>query len=324
MIKLKLAWKLFAAFLLLASCQGASAQSYPSRPIRLVIPYNPGGVVDYVGRALATQLGTELGQTIVSENKPGAGGIVGTDSVARERPDGYTLLIMDPAIVINPTLQITISYDLFKQLDTLSIVSSSPLVLVTAPELNVKTFQEFVAYGKANPGKLNFASAGLGTTPHLAGEMFKQRTGIDATHVPYRGIASSYADLMTNKIQFAFSSIAGAIPFTNDNRVTALATTGGTRAPVYPDKPTVQEAGLADFNVDLWLAVFAPVGMPADVRNKVLAAIAKVVGTEDFKTALGRVGAVPRGSSPEEGAAFVKSEYEKWKKIVVDGNIRER
>ena len=324
MIARRLTRTLLATLLLVALGDGASAQTYPSRPIRIVIPYNPGGVVDYVGRALATQLGTELGQTFVSENKPGAGGILGTDVVARERPDGYTLLIMDPAIVINPTLQPIIPYDLFKQLDTLSIISSSPLVLVVTPELNVKTFAEFVAYGKANPGKLNFASAGLGTTPHLAGELFKQRTGIDATHVPYRGIASSYADLMTNKIQFSISSIAGAISFIADNRVIALATTGATRAAVYPDKPTVEEAGLADFNVDLWLAVFAPVGIPADVRNKLLAAIAKVVGTEDFKTALGRVGAVPRGSSPEEGAAFVKSEFEKWKKIVVDSNIRDK
>jgi tripartite-type tricarboxylate transporter receptor subunit TctC len=231
---------------------------------------------------------------------------------------------MDPAIVINPNLQTSISYDLFKQLDTLSVISSSPLVLVTAPELNVKTFQEFVAYGKANPGKLNFASAGVGTTPHLAGELFKQRTGVDATHVPYRGIASSYADLMTNKVQFAFSSISGALSFTADNRVIALATTGDTRAAVYPDKPTVQEAGLADFSVDLWLAVFVPVGMPAAVREKLLSAIAKSISTTEFKTALGRVGAVPRGSSPEEGAAFVKSEYEKWKRIIVDGNIREK
>lgn len=324
MIERRLVRGLLSAFMLVALCEAAAAQSYPSRPIRLVIPYNPGGVVDYVGRALATQLGTELGQTIVSENKPGAGGIVGTDAVARDRPDGYTLLIMDPAIVINPTLQTTISYDLFKQLDTLSIISSSPLVLVTAPDLNVKTFQEFVAYGRAHPDKMNFASAGLGTTPHLAGEMFKQRTGVDATHVPYRGIASSYADLMTNKIQFAFSSIAGALPFTNDNRVVALATTGSTRAPLYPDKPTVQEAGIADFNVDLWLAVFAPVGMPADVREKLLAAIAKTIGTSEFKTALVRVGALPRGASPEDSTTFVKSEFEKWKKIVVDGNIREK
>lgn len=198
MINRRLIVTLLAGLWAITSCDGAFAQSYPSRPIRLVIPYNPGGVVDYVGRVVATQIGADLGQTVVAENKPGAGGIVGTNQVAIERPDGYTLLIMDPAIIINPSLQDTIAYDVFKQLDALSVISSSPLVLVTAPELHVKTFQEFIAYGKANPGKLNFASAGVGTTPHLAGELFKQRTGVDATHVPYRGIASSYADLMTN------------------------------------------------------------------------------------------------------------------------------
>jgi len=324
MIERRLAVALLAVVLTMASSASAFAQSYPSRPIRLVIPYNPGGVVDYVGRVVATQLGAEFGQTFVSENKPGAGGIIGTDQVARDKPDGYTLLIMDPAIIINPSLQDTIAYDVFKQLDTLSVISSSPLVLVTAPELNVKTFQDFIAYGKANPGKLNFASAGVGTTPHLAGEMFKQRTGVDAVHVPYRGIASSYADLMTNKIQFAFSSIAGALPFTKDNRVTSLATTGSARSPVYPDVPTVQQAGLANFEVDLWLAVFAPTGMPADVREKLVAALKKIVATDEFKTALSRVGAVPRGTTPEEGAALVKSEFDKWKKIIVDGGIREK
>jgi tripartite-type tricarboxylate transporter receptor subunit TctC len=305
-------------------CATAFAQAYPNRPIRLVIPYSPGGVVDTVGRVLGMHLAAELGQTVVAENKPGAGGILGTDTVARERPDGYTLLIMDPAIVINPTLQTNISYDLFRQLDTLSVISSSPEVLVVAPALSVRTFEELIAYGKANPGKLNFASAGVGTTPHLAGEMFKQRTGIDATHIPYRGIASSYGDLMTNKVQFAFSSIAGALSFTTDNRVIALATTGTERSQVYPDKPTVQEAGLADFSVDLWLAVFAPVGLPADVREKLVAAIAKTVTNGELKTAFERVGVSPRQTSPQDSAIFVKAEYEKWKKIIIDGKIKEQ
>src|SRR5262249_50095773 len=162
--------------------------------------YSPGGIVDYIGRVLTHELAESLGHPVVAENRPGAGGIVGTDAVARAAPDGYTLLLMDPAIVINPTLQASIPYDLFKQLETVSIGSSSPEVLVVSLDLPVKDFSEFVAYGKANPGKLNFASAGTGTTPHLAGEMFKLRTGIDATHVPYRGIAASFADLITGKV----------------------------------------------------------------------------------------------------------------------------
>src|SRR5215216_5988604 len=161
-----------------------SAQGFPNKPIRLVLPYSPGGIIDYVGRTLAQHLAEPLGQPVVAENRPGGGGIAGTDAVARSAADGYTLVLMDPAIVINPTLQPSVPYDLFKQLQTVSIVSSSPEVLVVSPHLPVKSFAELVSYGKANPGKLNFASAGIGTTPHLAGEMFKQRTGIEATHIP--------------------------------------------------------------------------------------------------------------------------------------------
>lgn len=313
---------LAAAALLCAVSGTAFAQSYPNKPLRLVIPYNPGGIVDYVGRVLATHLGKELGQPVVAENKPGAGGIVGTDVVAREKPDGYTLLVMDPAIVINPTLQASVPYDLFKQLEAVSVISSSPEVLVVSPQLNIKTFDQFVAYGKAHPGKLNFASAGIGTTPHLAGEMFKQRTGIDATHVPYKGIGASYTDMMANKVQFAFSSIAGALPFTSDNRVVPLATTGETRSNVYPDKPTVQEAGLKDFSVDLWLTIFTPAGLPADVRTKLNADLRKALASPEIKAAFNKVGAEPRGTTPAEAAAFVKADYEKWKKIIIDGKIK--
>jgi tripartite-type tricarboxylate transporter receptor subunit TctC len=300
----------------------ALAQTYPNKPVKLVLPYAPGGIVDYVGRTLAQHLSDALGQPVVADNRPGAGGIVGTDVAARSPADGYTLLLMDPAIVINPTLQASIPYDLFKQISTVSIVSSSPEVLVVTPHLNVKTFQEFVAYGKANPGKLNFASAGIGTTPHLAGEMFKQRTGIVATHVPYRGIGQSYPDMMANKVQFAFSSIAGALPFTTDNRVVPLATTGETRSEVYPNQPTVIEAGIKDFSVDLWLGVFAPAGLPADVTAKVNAAIKTALSKPELKTAFAKVGVTPRGTTPEEGAAFLRTDYEKWKKVIADGQIK--
>lgn len=300
----------------------AFAQAYPTKPIKLVLPYSPGGVVDFVGRTLAQHLGDVLGQPVVADNRPGAGGIVGTDVVARSQPDGYTLLLMDPAIVINPTLQESVPYDLFKQLDTVSVVSSSPLVLVVAPGLNVKTFGEFVAYGKANPGKLNFASAGIGTTPHLAGELYKQSTGVTATHIPYKGIGASYTDMMANKVQFAFSSIAGALPFTGDDRVIALATTGEKRNEVYADKPTVAEAGIKDFNVDLWLAVFTPVGLPADIKAKLNGAIKTALEKPDLKAAFAKVGAAPRGTTPEAGAAFVRADFEKWKKVITDAKIK--
>jgi tripartite-type tricarboxylate transporter receptor subunit TctC len=298
----------------------AFAQSYPNRPIRLVLPYNPGGIVDYVGRALGQHLGEALGQTVVPENRPGAGGILGTEVTARAQPDGYTLLLMDNAIVINPSLQQHVPYDL-KQLDAISWVSSSPLVLVVTPALNVKTLDAFVAHAKANPGKLNFATAGVGTAPHLAAELFKQHTGIEATHVPYKGIGASYVDLMSNKIQFSFSSIAGALGFTSDNRVLALATTGEKRNEIYPDTPTMIEAKL-DFSVDLWLAIFAPAGMPEDVKAKLVKAVQTVAAKPEFKAQLAHIGATPRGTAPQETAAFVTAEYAKWKQVIIDGKIR--
>lgn len=322
-MRFKLCASAVAAAIGIAFMSTASfAQTYPTKPVKLVLPYSPGGIVDYIGRTLAQHLGDALGQSVVAENRPGAGGIVGTDTVARSPADGYTLLLMDPAIIINPTLQESVPYDFFKQLETVSVVSSSPEVLVVTPQLGVKTFQEFVAYGKANPGKLNFASAGVGTTPHLAGEMFMQATGISATHVPYKSIGASYTDMMANKVQFAFSSIAGALPFTTDNRVIPLATTGDKRSEVYPDKPTVQEAGIKDFSVDLWLSVFVPAGVPGPVKAKLNEAIKTALAKPELKAAFAKVGVTPRGTSPEEGAAFVKADYEKWKKVITDGKIK--
>lgn len=299
-----------------------TAQTYPTQPIRLVIPYSPGGIVDFVGRTVGQQLSDILGQPIVPENRPGAGGVVGTETVSRAKPDGYTLLVMDPAIVINPILLKSIGYDLFRQLEVISVISSSPLVLVVTPELKVKTFKDFVAYGKAHPGKLNYASAGVGTTPHLAGELFNQRTAIEATHVPYKGIASSYADLMSNKVQFAFSSITGALPFTGNNSVVALATTGEKRSAAYPEKPTVLEEGLNGFTVDLWVSIFVPADTPPDIKAKLNAAIKTLLEKSDVKAALTKFGIEPRGTGEEEGAAFVKAEYEKWKRVIVSANIK--
>src|SRR4029077_16842228 len=210
-----------------------------------------------------------------------------------------------------PTLQPSMPYDLFKQLATVSIVSSSPEVVVVAPQLPVKTLGALSAYGKANPGKLNFASAGVGTTPHLAGELYKQRTGIDATHVPYRSIGQSYPDMMANKVQFAFSSIAGALPFTTDNAVRAIATTGPKRSPVYPDQPTVDEAGLKGFEVDLWLGIFAPKGIPADALGKLNAELEKILKKPELLAALAKGGAEPNGTPPEAGETFLTAEYGK-------------
>src|SRR5277367_236896 len=230
--------------LLFAFATPSRAEDFPSRPIHLIIPYGPGGIVDFAGRQLAQKMSDNIGQPVIADNRPGAGGIVGIDFVAHSDPDGYDVVLMDPAIVINPTLQKSLPYDIFTDLVTVSRVSSSPEVLVVSPSLNIKTYADLVAYGKANPGKLNYASAGVGTAPHLAAVLWELGTGIQAEHVPYKGIGGSYPDLMSNKVQLAFSSIPGALPFTSDNRVIPLATTGATRSVIYPNLPTVAESGL--------------------------------------------------------------------------------
>ena len=312
---------LWTALAFAAAAAPARAQNFPSRPVHLILPYQPGGIVDFAGRVLAKQLTGILGQTVVAENKPGAGGIVGVNEVAHGTPDGYNVVLIDPSIVINQTLHKTMPYDVFKDLVAISIVCSSPHVLIVSPQLGVKTYAQLVAYGKANPGKLNFGSAGVGTTPHLAGVMWAQQTGIVATHVPYKGVGPSFIDLMSGKIQMEFSSIAGALPFTSKGSVIPLATSGQTRSPVYPNLPTVEEEGLAGFDVEVWLGLYGTAGTPPAVLATLNSAVAKALQDNEVKTAFAKFGIEPRGTSLHAGAAFTKSEYEKWRKVIVDGHI---
>jgi len=312
------------AALVLPLAVAAAAQDYPTKPIKLVLPYAPGGATDFIGRTLAQYMSTTIGQQVIAENRTGSGGIPGTDYVVRSAPDGYTIVMMDPALVINPTLLPSVPFDFAKDLQVVSRVNSSPLVLVVSPTLPVKTYAEFLAYAKANPGRLNFSSAGIGTTPHLAGELFKQRAGVDAVHVPYRGIGQSFTDMMAGKIGFAFSSIAGAVPFTKDNRLIPLAVTSLKRSDVYPDVPTMDESGMKGFEVDLWYVVLAPTAVPAPIVAKINEAMVKALAMPEMKAAFGKIGAEPVSSTPKDGAAFLHSEYEKWKKVMVDGNIKEQ
>jgi tripartite-type tricarboxylate transporter receptor subunit TctC len=307
--------------MLLTLVSAAFAQNFPDRPVHLVVPYGPGGITDFAGRTVGQALGKVLGQTVVVDNKPGAGGIVGVDYVAHAAPDGYEMAIMDPAVIINPTLQKSVPYDIFTDLVTLSRVSSSPEVLVVSPQLGVKTYADLVAYGKANPGKLNYASAGVGTAPHLAAVLWELGTGIQAEHVPYKGIGGSYPDLMSNKVQLAFSSIPGALPFTSDNRVLALATTMLKRSAVYPDLPTLAESGLPGYDVDVWLSLYVRAGTPPDVLNKLNAGVQKALQDPELVAAFAKFGLTPVPTSLADGAAFTKSEYEKWKKVIADGHI---
>jgi tripartite-type tricarboxylate transporter receptor subunit TctC len=309
------------AFLCVLAPSNLAAQSFPGKPIHIILPYVPGGIIDTAGRNLAVRLSESIGQSVVAENRPGAGGMVGADVTARSAADGYTIMLTDPALVSNPTLQKDVPYDL-NGLQAISIVGSSPAVIVASPNLPVKNFAELIAYAKANPDKLNYASAGIGTAPHLAAEMIKLQAGIEMTHVPYRGIGAAYPDVMSGKVQLAFSSIAGAVPFTVDNRVRPIATTRSVRSAVYPDVPTVAESGLPGFDVDLWIGIYGPAGLPPAVLAKLNGEINKVLQHPELKAAFAKIGIEPRGTSPEEGAAFTRSEFEKWKKVIVDGKIQ--
>lgn len=312
---------LSAALVFGAAIGAARAGNFPSRSIHLILLYQPGGIVDFAGRVLAKQLTSILGQTVVAENRPGAGGIVGVSEVAHAAPDGYSIVLIDPSIVINQTLHKSMPYDVFKDLATISIVCSSPHVLIVSPKLGVKTYAQLVAYGKANPGKLNFGSAGVGTTPHLAGVMWAARTGIKATHVPYKGVGPSFIDLMSGKIQMEFSSIAGALPFTSKGSVIPLATTGQARTPVYPDLPTLEEEGLAGFDVEVWLGLYGTAGTPPDVLATLNKAVAKALQNDELKAGFAKFGIEPRGTSLDAGAAFTKAEYEKWRKVITENHI---
>ncbi len=296
------------------------AAGYPSRPIHLILPYAPGGIIEFVGRTLAQKLGEVLHEPVVVEDRSGAGGILGVNYTAHAAPDGYTIVLVDPAIVTNPSLHKSLPYDIFKDLVPVSIVATAPEVLVAAPQLGIKTQAALVAYGKANPGKLDYASAGVGSTPHLAAEMWTARTGIEATHVPYSGIGPAFIDLMSGKVQMSFSSLPAAMPFIAKGSLVALATTGLKRAPMYPDLPTVSEL-LPGYEVDLWLGVYGSARMPPDVLASLNGGINKALQDGQLKVAFAKFGIAPRGTTVQEGIAFTKSEYENWRKVILDAHI---
>ena len=300
----------------------SAAAQWPARQIQLVVPYAPGGVVDFIGRTLGQRLAQQVGQPVVIDNRPGAGGMIGIEYTARSAPDGHTIVLMDPAVVINPVLQEKPLYDLFKDLATVAVIGHSPLVLTVNPQLPVTDVAQLVQYAKANPGKLNFASAGIGTTPHMAGELLKIRAGIDMTHVPYKGSGPAMADLAAGQVQVGFSSITGALPFIKDGRLRALATSGAKRSPALPDLPTFIEAGYPDLEVDLWLGLFAPISTPTAVMRRLNTEINAALSDATVVAAFAKVGVEPSAASGEEGARFVRAEHDKWAQVVTKARLR--
>ena len=316
-------WKVTLCTALFAVLGNATAQTWPARQVQLVVPYAPGGVVDFIGRTVGQRLSTQLGQPVVVDNRPGAGGIIGVDYAVRSTPDGYTIVVMDPAIVINPSMQEKVPYDLKRDLQTVAVIGSSPLVLVVNPSVPATTVAQLVDYAKANPGKLNFVSAGIGTTPHMAGELLKLRSGVNMVHVPYKGSGPAMADLVAGQVQIGFSSITAALPFIKDNRLRPLATTGSKRSPALPEVPTMIEAGYPNFEVDLWLGIFAPASVPTPVVTKLSGEIAKALEDQAVRTAFGTVGVEPRIVGVDDSARFVRTESDKWATVVRDANLRE-
>ena len=308
---------LFAA-LALSACTGVFSQTaYPDKPIRLVVPYPPGGFTDILGRLLSAQLQTRLGQTVIVDNKGGGGSTIGSAMVARAPADGYTLLLVAPDLAINESLMASrLSYDARKDFSPVIRAAWSPMVLVTHPSVPAKNVSEFLALAKARPGKINFASGGIGTGAHLALELFKTRAGVDVTHVPYKGNGPATSDLLGGQVSAMFLQYAVAKPHVAGGKLVMLATPSGKRSPAIPDVPTIAESGLPGFDVEPWFGIVAPAGTPAAIVNRLNAEIGKIMQQNDVKDLLASFGATPSISSPQEFGKFIDSEVTRWAEVV--------
>ncbi|TCT09741.1 tripartite-type tricarboxylate transporter receptor subunit TctC [Paralcaligenes ureilyticus] len=294
---------------------GAMA-AYPDHPIRMIVGFSAGGTTDVVARIVAKEISQELGQSVVVDNRPGAGSNIGTEMAARAQPDGYTLYMVAVTSAINQTLYKNIHFNLIKDFAPVALAAKVPNVLVVNPQLPVHSVKELVAYAKAHPGKLNFASSGTGTSIHMAGELFKQSAGIDVLHVPYKGSAPALTDLMGGQVQYMFDNMPSAWPHVQAGKLRALAVTTGDRSKTAPDLPTMQESGFPGFDVSSWFGVLAPKGTPAAVVDKLNAAIEKGLYKSDVQARLKGLGAVTVKTTPAEFGEFIQSEVVNWAKVV--------
>ena len=294
-----------------------SQATYPDKPIRLVVPYPPGGFTDILGRLLASQLQPRLGQNVIVDNKGGGGSTIGTNIVARAPADGYTLLLVAPDLAINESLMpARLSYDARKDFSPVIRAAWSPMVLVTNPSVPAKNMAEFLALAKARPGKINFASGGVGTGAHLALELLKTRAGIDLNHVPYKGNGPATSDLLGGQVSAMFLQYAVAKPHILSGKLNVLATPSGKRSPAMPDVPTIAESGLSGFDVEPWFGIVSPVGTPPAVIERLNLEISKIMQQSDVKEMLAGVGATPSTSTAQEFAKFIDSEVTRWGEVV--------
>jgi len=312
-----------AALLALAAL-GANAQDWPARPLRLVVPFAPGGVTDTSARVVADRLGARLGQSVVVENRPGASGNIGTQQVAQAAPDGYTLLLgFDGTMVINPWVFARIPFDTLRDFEPVTKLGDATLILAAHPSVAANDVRELIALAKAKPGTLSYGTSGTGGTPHLAGEMLNQRAGITLVHVPYKGGGPAITDAVGGQIPLVFTAIAGAQQYVKSGRLKALGVPSAKRSAALPDAKTFIEAGLDGFVVDSWVGVLAPAKTPRPAIDKLQRETAAVLAEPEVRERYAVLGIEPAGNTPEEFAAQIRADLARWEKVVKQANIRQ-
>lgn len=300
----------------------AQAQNYPAKPVRLVVPFPPGGGTDIIARTLGDRMAADLGQPVIIDNRPGAGTMIGDDNVAKSAPDGYSLLIATFAHAVNPSLQAKVPFNTEKDFAPVALVGRSPNVLVVNPSKPFKSVADVLAFAKANPGKLTFGSFGNGTSAHLAGELFKNLAKVDMVHVPYKGSAPALTDLLGGQIDMMFTTVASVAQYIKSNRLRPLALTSAQRSAAYPGLPTIAEAGVPGYAAESWYGIYVPAGTPAPIINRLNQSVHAAVRTEAFKSRIEEEGLVVSSGPPEELTQYVKAEEVRWAKVVKEANIK--
>jgi tripartite-type tricarboxylate transporter receptor subunit TctC len=307
----------------LAISAAAHAQVYPAKPVRMIVAYPPGGGTDIVGRMVAQKLGESLGHSVVVENRGGASGNIGTELAARAAPDGYTILMGNVAPnAINVSLFRNLPFDPVADFAPVSLVASTPNILVVHPSTPARTVEEVIALAKAKPGTLNFASAGVGSSSHLAGELFRILAGADIVHVPYKGAGPAIVDVLSGRIHLYFATMPAAMPHVKSGKLAPVAVTSARRSPALPDLPTIAQAGVPGYEASTWYGVLAPARTPPSVIARLHENIVKILAVPETRERLADQGFEPVGNSPEEFGAYIRSEIAKWSKVISDAGIR--
>ena len=298
----------------------AWAQAYPSKPIRIVAPFAAGGGVDFVARIVGHKLSAGLGQSVIIDNRPGAGGNIGTELVAKAPADGYTLLVVSTHFVVNPSLYSKVHYDPIKDFESVSLLTTFMLFLVVHPSLPVRSVKALIALAKARPGQLNYSSSGTGTTTHIAGELFASMAGVQMTHIPYRGTGPQLPAVLGGEVALAFGSTS-VVPLVQARKLIPLGVTGAKRFPPFPDVPTIAEAALPGFEVTSWNAMFAPAGTPVAIVKRISEEVGKGLRQADVLEIFEKQGLQQEAGTPEALAALVRTEVAKWAKVIKDADI---